>query len=40
MPTFIGYKKGEVLATVTGAKPAELTVSTRCLSGVPPIIDC
>lgn len=28
MPTFIAYKKGEPIKTVTGAKPAELKVST------------
>lgn len=27
MPTFIAYKKGEPIKTVTGAKPAELKVS-------------
>jgi hypothetical protein len=27
MPTFIAYKAGQPLATVTGAKPAELKVS-------------
>lgn len=28
MPTFIAYKKGEKIDTMTGAVPAKLTVST------------
>lgn len=27
MPTFIAYKKGEKIETVTGAVPAKITVS-------------
>jgi len=31
MPTFIAYKKGEKIDTVTGAVPAKITVSLRCM---------
>jgi hypothetical protein len=31
MPTFIAYKKGEKIETVTGAVPAKITVSHACI---------
>lgn len=34
MPTFIAYKKGEPIKTVTGAKPAELKVSNAPATSV------
>lgn len=32
MPTFVAYKKGEKVGSLTGAVPAKLVVSPTCVS--------